>query len=177
MSNCAHCKQFILFGGIKHGSMRFCSKKCFEAAKIPRAALNIPDDDVHEIVEQFHQGDCPVCAGPGPVDIHESYRVVSLLVLTRFETIPLISCRRCATMAKIKNTFITGLFGWWGVPFGIILTPIFLARNFFGFLFPVSAYEPSARLKDHIKLTLVDQHLRQMSAQENVSDPNNRLLE
>jgi len=73
---------------------------------------------------------CPVCGGPGPIGTYQSYRVISVIVLTSWATIPRTSCRRCVKRAIMTNGMITMFFGWWGVPFGFILTPFYLLKNF-----------------------------------------------
>lgn len=159
MAVCSNCSQVILFGGIKHEGLHFCSKGCFNAGEEQRNIIaSIPEESIREVLDEVHQGACPKCQGPGPVDVHFSYRVISLLVVTQFNTIPQISCTGCANRAKIKNMIISGLFGWWGVPFGLISTPFYLFKNFAGLLNPVSPHEPSDELKAHIKNVVFNQY-------------------
>lgn len=165
MATCANCGQAILFGGIKDGTLRFCNQKCFDAAAHLRMSLEVPEDEVDETLTEFHQSDCPCCGGPGPVDIHFSHRVMSFLILTQYQTIPKISCRSCAAKAKLGNFFATLFLGWWGVPFGLILTPIYLCRNLFGLMFPVSADAPSDQLREFVRQN-VAQHYAAQAARE-----------
>ena len=46
---------------------------------------------------QVHQGNCPQCDGPGPVDVHTSYRVYSVVMMTSWSSRPLVACARCGT--------------------------------------------------------------------------------
>lgn len=165
MSKCANCGTMILFGGKKHGSLTFCGDGCFHQGVYLREALAIPDEVVEQVVREFHEGECPVCGGPGPVDFHFSHRVMSFLVITQFQTIPRISCSGCGMNAKIWNSFVTFGLGWWGVPFGIALTPVYLARNLFGLL-SSGSLEPSQHLKDHVKLMIAQQALEQQAVAE-----------
>ncbi|MDR2440146.1 MAG: hypothetical protein LBE12_12370 [Planctomycetaceae bacterium] len=116
MSECTTCGEFILFGGINDGQHHFCNEKCrqrFGLAVIEQLAQeHLSDDLVEQQVTELHQSDCPCCLGRGPIDFHHSYRCVSLIVLTRSQTIPQLSCRSCARSAKWKNLFVTGFFGW-----------------------------------------------------------------
>jgi hypothetical protein len=34
-----------------------------------------------------------------------------------------LSCGRCGTTAICKGLAITAIFGWWGFPWGIVVTP------------------------------------------------------
>jgi len=58
MANCASCGQMVLFGGIKHGSLRFCNKHCYDAAGYLQVVEQLPDDVVEETLTNVHQGDC-----------------------------------------------------------------------------------------------------------------------
>ena len=84
MATCANCGQQILFGGVSRGTLRFCNQRCHDAAGHLRESWNVPDDEVEAATMAFHQGDCPCCGGPGPVDFHFSHRVMSFLVFTQF---------------------------------------------------------------------------------------------
>ncbi|MDR0705012.1 MAG: hypothetical protein LBF88_08490 [Planctomycetaceae bacterium] len=163
MSNCTNCGEFILFGGIKDGLNHFCSEKCrqrFSLAAIEQLAQeHLPDNFVEQQVNEFHQSDCPCCGGRGPIDIHNSYRCVSLIVLTRSQTIPQLSCRSCAGSAKLKNLLLTGFFGWWGLPWGLVLTPLYIGKNLYGLIFPTPSDRPSEQLRQHVKTTLLIQIL------------------
>lgn len=57
------------------------------------------------------------------------------------------------------------LLGWWGIPFGILMTPIQLLRNGYAMLFPPSTAEPS----EAFQRVVVERFLRQ--AIENQAQP------
>ena len=152
LDQCANCGQVILFGGIKHGTIRYCNAKCYEAVRFLNTTFYVPENEVDEILTAFHQGDCPCCGGPGPVDYHFSYRIMSFLAVTRFETIPKISCHACAKKAKIKNFLTTLLLGWWGP--GLIFTPIYLCKNLYSLCYPIPADTPSDQLREYIRLDI-----------------------
>ncbi|MDR1493585.1 MAG: hypothetical protein LBT05_12810 [Planctomycetaceae bacterium] len=162
MASCAHCGRIILFGGVKLETMRFCNQGCYDAAM--NVLIDIPEDLLQEPVTTIHQGDCPYCVGPGPIDIHFSYRVMSFFVLTRYETIPKIACRSCAAKSKIGNFLTTFALGWWGVPFGLVLTPIYLIRNIYSLLFPPSPDYPSDNLVEYVRRRVEQQAIQ--NAQE-----------
>jgi endogenous inhibitor of DNA gyrase (YacG/DUF329 family) len=128
----------------------FCSVKCLQE-RFPDAEILVENQDpIDHIATQIHEGACPLCGRLGTVDIYSSYRVISFLVLTSFSTIPELSCWRCAVKAKIKNGLITLLFGWWGIPCGIVLTPIYLLRNLISCI-TTSTHKPSKKLKEFVK--------------------------
>ena len=167
MATCANCGQAILFGGVKHGTLRFCNQRCYNAAKQHlHLEVDVPENEVDEAVTAFHQSDCPCCGGPGPIDFHYSYRVMSFVVLTQFRTIPKISCRACARNAKLGNFFATLLLGWWGFPFGLIFTPIYLGRNLYSLCFPVPEDTPSDQLREFVRLNIAQQNVIQAAVEK-----------
>ena len=169
MTTCANCGQLILFGGVKHGTSTYCNQQCFEATSPLRMLLNlVPDDAVESALTEIHQGECPCCGGPGPVDMHFSYRVMSFLAVTRYQTIPKISCSSCAAKAKIGNFFVTLLLGLWG-PFGFLITPVYLYKNFHAWVFPPAVDVPSEHLREYIRFNLAQQIATQVAEKKDDS--------
>lgn len=120
-------------------------------------AHEVPADLVSQHVMAVHQGACPKCKGPGPVDIHTSHFVWSILVLTSWNSSPQLCCRSCGTKAKLGGALISGLVGWWGFPWGIIVTPIQIARNAYGLFSGPDPQKPSDQLQQMIRLNLAAQ--------------------
>lgn len=126
---CPTCGLSVLFGGVKDGTRKYCSKTCYEADEIGRIAQALPLKDVEETARKIHSGVCPKCQGPGPIDVHISYSVYSFLIETVHKTHRHVLCKRCAVKQQAVD-FIGSLFlGWWGFPFGLIVTPIVLLLN------------------------------------------------
>jgi hypothetical protein len=80
-------------------------------------------------VEEIFRGNCPKCRGLGPIDVHKVHQVWSALVLIRWTTKPQVSCRSCATKSQLGGVLFSAVFGWWGFPWGFILTPVQITRN------------------------------------------------
>ena len=80
-------------------------------------------------VRAAQQGNCPECHGRGPLDIYFAYWVWSVLIVTRWGKTPRFSCRPCATKRQLASLGSCLLFGWWGIPWGLLLTPLQLYRN------------------------------------------------
>jgi hypothetical protein len=75
MPACDYCGTTILFGGVKHGDLRFCNNNCANKSVLVKSAVTVSDDEVERQARAMHQGLCPKCSGPGPVDLHVSHRV------------------------------------------------------------------------------------------------------
>lgn len=101
---------------------------------------------IEQVAWAVHQGNCPACGGPGPVDIHISHRVMSALVFTRWSSHPLVASRSCGVKHQIEGLLISLFLGWWGFPFGLILTPIQIGRNLFALCRGPDPSKPSSQL-------------------------------
>lgn len=126
---CPTCGNSILFGGIKDGKKKYCSKRCYEADEINRVATTIPENDVEALAQNIHKGHCPKCNGTGPIDIHKSYSVYSILIYTKWQTNEHLLCKKCASKQQATDLVGSLLLGWWGIPFGLIVTPIIILMN------------------------------------------------
>ncbi|MFO1329398.1 MAG: hypothetical protein U1F56_18710 [Rubrivivax sp.] len=153
MTSCAQCGQRIVFGGTRVEGLNFCSARCERQGALLIAARRIPDHEVEPHLARLYRSPCPRCHGPGPLDVQRSHRVWSLLVLTRRRTRSLLACRACGRRQAIEALLFSALCGWWGLPWGVIWTPLVIARN----LRELRGSEPDApsqALRDHLRLHL-----------------------
>jgi len=83
--------------------------------------------------EQLEPINCSVCRKPTAQPRNVVFRsVVSLLITTVTNPIQGIFCSDCARKAGFRASIISGLFGWWGVPWGPINTIKEIIRNSLG---------------------------------------------
>ncbi len=157
MPECDYCGTTIIFGGVKDHGLHFCSDKCHQQGVLHDVTDQIPEEVISEYLMEVHEGACPICNGPGPVDVHTSYVVWSALVITSWKSKPQVSCRRCGIKAKVGNACLSGLVGWWGFPWGIVMTPVQLLRNFFGIFSSPDPTMPSEQLENILKAHLAAQ--------------------
>src|SRR4051812_17521519 len=129
MASCATCGTTILFGGVNAGGLKFCGKKCAAKNTLLTAAMAVPDDLVFSEALQVFEGKCPQCGGDGPIDLRYSHRIHSLVYISQWKSIGLISCAQCAKKKQLGSIAYCAGLGWWGFPWGIIGTPIQIARN------------------------------------------------
>jgi hypothetical protein len=118
------------------------------------AADEIPEDEIEQHVALVHQGECPKCGGPGPVDVHSAHTIQSFIVMTRFKSTPLTCCRACARRQQMGAIASSAALGWWGFPFGVIGTPLQILRNLAAMSAGPKPDRPSAELRRLVKLTL-----------------------
>jgi hypothetical protein len=154
MAKCAACGTTILLGGKRQGDLRFCNHSCLTKGAIVAAMQSVPESLVTPRAWEIHSGRCPVCHGSGPVDIHNSFRVWSGLIMTSYQTRQNLCCRSCATRARLKDAGFSLLFGWWGIPWGLIWTPVQIVRNVAAIMRSEDAPTPSPALVHLVRLQL-----------------------
>lgn len=159
MAKCNHCNKMILFGGVSDHEYRYCNKKCAELGQIQRVTAAVPAELLQRYVSEVHQGVCPQCGGPGPIDVHTSHSVRSILVITSTRVHEQVSCRRCGNKAKLTAAISSGVFGWWAFPWGFLMTPIQIMRNVKGMLTHCDSSWPSQQLAHLVKLDLAKRTL------------------
>ena len=165
MASCASCNKMILFGGVEEQGLRFCNAHCLREGQVALAARQMSSYDRTRLVQSVYRGPCPRCKETGSIDLHQSHFVQSFILLTRWGTNELICCRRCALKRQGGDVLQSFLLGWWGIPFGILMTPIQLLRNGYAMLFPPNTTEPS----EAFQRVVVERFLRQ--AIENQAQP------
>jgi hypothetical protein len=129
MANCSYCDSFIVFGGKTDATGRYCNEKCRRAGNLVALSAQVPRQELDRMLDEIYRGNCPRCGGLGPIDVHKAHQVWSALVLTSWSSKPELSCKPCATKRQLGATLFSGVCGWWGLPWGLVLTPIQVTRN------------------------------------------------
>lgn len=149
---CATCRKSILFGGKRAGSRRYCSKKCFNADHLGRLADLVPEARVDEVVAQLRRSRCHSCRRDGDLEIFKSYTVYSVVVLTSWKEKSQLCCRSCARGRQLKDMMSSLALGWWGIPFGLIVTPIIVLMDGAALIHNPLTKPPSKALRAHARL-------------------------
>lgn len=178
MHACDGCGKTIAFGGKKLGSLRFCSAKCAQNADtllaVHNHSLTLPPEFVEDQARQVFDGPCPRCGRTNcSVDLHQAHWVWSALILTQWKSTGGLCCQSCGTKSRIYATLSSAFLGWWGFPWGLLVTPVQIGRNLIG-LTKFTRSEPSSELVDHIRLQLAardlaERHAAQTEEQEQVT--------
>jgi hypothetical protein len=170
MASCGYCGTTILFGGVREGDQRFCNDKCHQFAYLQRAAQMVPANELEHHVEEVFRGTCPKCHGSGPVDVYKSHRVWSAMVLTSWSSSGQICCRSCGTKNQLGSVLFCLFLGWWGLPWGLIMTPVQITRNIAG-MFGGESSRPSSALRNAVQVQLGAQLLQAGHQNEPQSGP------
>lgn len=156
MAQCAACGSTIIFGGKRHENLRFCNETCLQRGSLQIFAQNIPQDVVQKSVQEIHSGRCPVCNGGGPVDAYASHYVWSAVFMTSWKSKQQISCRSCGIKKQVQGLLCSLFFGWWGFPWGLIMTPVQIFRNLKGIMSTPAHLRPSQQLENLVRLKLAE---------------------
>ncbi len=153
MASCDTCGTTIVFGGVKTDGFHFCGAKCAQRAPLLQSAKAVDGARVDTAVNEILNGTCPICGGPGPVDMRFSYQITSMFVISMWNTKTQISCAKCGKKKQMAGLVHCALLGWWGFPNGLLRTPFMIGAN----IKAMSAgkkTEPSDALKKHVRLKL-----------------------
>jgi len=154
MATCSYCGTTILFGGKREGDYRFCNDTCLANGYVLKVANEIPAELVERRAAEVHSGACPKCGKAGPVDVQTHYTIWSALLLTSWKSNPEICCRSCGVKSKLGGMAFSLVLGWWGIPWGILITPVQVTRNFVGLFSGPDAGKPSEKLRNIMKVEL-----------------------
>ena len=157
MATCGYCGSTILMGGVRDGDRRFCNNRCHQNAYLLSISQQVPPDVLDRALEEVFRGNCPKCRGLGPVDVHKIHRVWSALVLTSWNSVPEVCCRSCGIKGQIGGLLFSFFLGWWGFPWGIILTPVQISRNLIGMCRGPDSSQPSADLQRLVQVSIAAQ--------------------
>jgi hypothetical protein len=163
VARCDYCGSTILFGGKRRGEFRFCNQRCEQAGGLLAVARQVPEDLVQKQVSTIHQGRCPKCGRQGPIDVHVSHRVWSALAITFWASRPQVSCRSCARKSQVHDTIVSLVFGWWGFPLGVVMTPIQVGRNIVALKNGPNPTMPSPQLEKIVRITIASNALEALS--------------
>jgi len=164
MAKCGYCGSTIFMGGVRSGAQRFCNNTCYQNARAASYSSIVPNDVLERQLEEVWRGNCPKCRSLGPIDVHKVHEVWSVLVLTRWTTKAQISCRSCAVKRQLGGIAFSFFFGWWGFPWGLILTPVQITRNIIGMTRGPGSSSPSADLRRMVLVNLGAQAVAKQKA-------------
>jgi hypothetical protein len=116
-------------------------------------------------MREVHEGKCPRCGRAGPIDMHKAHRVWSALVVTSWSSSPELSCKPCATRRQAGAILFSALVGWWGFPWGLLVTPLQIAKNIGDMAGGPKPGQPSPLLQKYVRLRVAVSLLQHAQAQ------------
>jgi len=142
---CDFCGQQLGWGAVRTNDYEFCSQKCAEQGRIFDVLKTVPKAQLDDYVMRTHMSECSTCKKNKGIDAHPSYEVWSALVITRWTSSYKIQCVECAKSRQRNSLVFSLIAGWWGVPWGIFITPLQVIRNIGALRSAPKVGEPSAK--------------------------------
>jgi hypothetical protein len=160
VASCAYCASTILMGGKRVGDARFCNAKCLANGQLLARSQAIPDETIRTYVQNLHMGPCPKCRGRGPIDVFTSHKVWSAVVVTHWKSEQQVSCKRCGVKSQMVGLASSLVLGWWGIPWGLVITPIQVVRNIIAATKTPDPLHPSVTLERFARIQLASRELK-----------------
>jgi hypothetical protein len=120
----------------------------------------IPAETVRSYIQSLHMGPCPKCKGRGPIDVFTSHKVWSAVVVTQWKSEEQVSCKRCGFKSQMIGLVSSLVLGWWGIPWGFVITPIQIVRNIVDASKTPDPLRPSPRLERVARIHLASQPVK-----------------
>jgi hypothetical protein len=129
MAICDFCGASHRGGHVRVGCYRFCTQSCADRGRILETLDLFPNSAINTYVENTRTGTCAECGAQALSNIHKSYRIYSVLIYTSWKTLIHYCCQRRGRRHQASAILFSSLLGWWGFPFGILVTPWFIVKN------------------------------------------------
>jgi hypothetical protein len=117
---------------------------------------DISDETVLAQAMKIKNGDCPLCqCRKSAVELRTEHWIWSAIFVTRLGYRRALMCRDCGRSRNLKALGWCVLLGWWGVPFGLLVTPYKIFANLGEFL-RKDKPQPSDALRDLVRTRLAE---------------------
>jgi len=92
----------------------------------------LSEEEVYELRDKVKGLDCPNCGKSNKGLVGGIIRKVrSYLIITQYETRPMIACKECVESERKNQLIKNSLLGWWGFPWGFFYrTPQAIINHF-----------------------------------------------
>jgi len=167
MSSCSQCGKSTLFDDRKLDGHHYCSAACAKYHPLVQASDCVPPDVLQRHVAQWRKVACPRCKRQdGTLDVYEHHRVHSMILMTLWSTRRSLCCRRCGRRDQFMSVLYSATLGWWGFPWGLLMTPVQIIRNIAG-LCRRASEQPSAAFERVVRRQLAHRQL-ELEAQQSL---------
>jgi hypothetical protein len=154
-SECDFCGSSARFSALLDGGQRFCSKNCLRNARLMEVSEDISEETIFQHACRIKESPCPLCQQlSSKTEVRRYYRVWSIGILTSWVKRTHICCLSCARKTNFGSLIFCTLFGWWGIPWGLIITPAQIFANISEMFKSRSESPPSEELIQAARLDL-----------------------
>ncbi|MFM8582239.1 MAG: hypothetical protein ACKOFW_12130 [Planctomycetaceae bacterium] len=157
MANCGNCgKHFFISGADGADGTKFCDERCPTEHELQPYIDRISNADLDRELRGLQGAKCPECDGRGPLEVWHSYSIWSAVVLTRWSSRSDFCCRSCGRGHQWTGLLTSLVLGWWGFPWGVIMTPVQIYRNLSALFTRLPEGEASEDLVHHAQLVVAE---------------------
>lgn len=164
---CDFCGSSARLSAVLNEGQRFCSKACLRKARLLEVSEDIPAEAIYRHAVAIKNGSCPECRQSGSrTEVRTYHRVWSIGLFTQWTHRTHICCHACGRKTNFGSIMFCVLFGWWSVPWGLVMTPAQIMANITQMLKPMADPEPSEALVQAARLDLAAKLYKQQQQQQ-----------
>lgn len=127
---CDYCDSSAIISYIINDGQRFCSTACLENARLMELSEDIPSEEIINFAYDLKNGECPDChRNDSKIETRKHYRVWSAVIITSSTKQTHVCCKSCGRKINFESIMFCLVFGWWGIPWGILITPVQIILN------------------------------------------------
>jgi hypothetical protein len=99
-----------------------------KAAKAQNKEYTI--EELEHYSSKLRELPCPIC-GQKEQKLNGTiaHSIMSFVIFTTYKSIPYIACPQCLDKKNNGALISSAILGWWGIPWGLIKTPVYIYRN------------------------------------------------
>jgi hypothetical protein len=92
--------------------------------EVRRGSRPGPRGDLERRLHRFNGEKCPICKGPGPIDVRRGHVAWSIAFVPFWSSLTLVCCHSCGIRLRLGAIACSILFGLWAIPFCWIIPPL-----------------------------------------------------
>ena len=167
-NECDFCSSSARFSALLDEGQRFCSKACLRNARLLEVSEDISKEEILSHAFSIKKGTCPECQQAGSkTEVRRYYRVWSVGIFTQWTNRAHICCHSCGRKTNLGSIVFCTLFGWWGIPWGVIMTPAQILANITEMFKPLADPAPSEALLQAARLDLAAKLYKKLALKAN----------
>lgn len=129
-SECDYCGKSARYSKVIDGEQRFCSEFCLRDARLMEVSEDLTEQEIIKHAQEIRNDVCPSCKKRnGIVEVRKYYRIWSVLVFSRWTEHTHVCCKSCGVKKNLNSISFCFFFGWWGFPWGVLMTPVKIVSN------------------------------------------------
>lgn len=156
---CDFCSNQARRSPVFDSGQRFCSQRCLRNARLLEKAVEFSNAEVLSHAKNIKNSACPMCSQhKSKVEVRYHYRIWSAGIISDWQEYRQVSCLACGRRANLKSLAYCMALGWWGLPWGPLITPAQVLANLVAMFKTHQHGEPSAELLIAARLDLAKRH-------------------